>query len=294
MSENKDNHEHHDNIEEVNGVKTTGHEWDGIKELDNPPPRWWVMVWVVTIIWAFGYWVVYPAWPTLNDHTKGTFGWTKYTQLADSQKEIIEKRAQFITEINKLKLEDIEKNKDLKEFAIAGGRAAFKNNCAMCHGSNAAGQKGFPNLLDDDWIWGGKLEDIYRTITFGIRSTHPDTRESQMPAFGRDGILTKQQINDVTEYVMSMSDKTIQANKNGAEIYKANCVSCHGLNGDGMREVGAPRINDGIWLYGGDKDTIIQTITYSRAGMMPYFTGRLDEDTIKQLTIYVHSLGGGE
>jgi cytochrome c oxidase cbb3-type subunit III len=273
--------------------KTTGHEWDGIQELDNPPPRWWVIIWIICIIWAFGYWVVYPAWPTITGHTKGTFGWTVYTQLAETQQEIINKQAKYLVEFNRLSLTDIENNKELKEFAIAGGRAAFKNNCAMCHGGNAAGQKGFPNLLDDDWIWGGKLEDIYKTIKYGIRSNHPDTRESQMPAFGKDGILTKEQIIDVAEYVMSLSNSDMK-NDNGALIFKANCASCHGADGKGMREVGAPNLANGIWLYGGDKDTIIKTITYSRAGAMPAFIDRLDIDTIKQLAIYIHSLGGGE
>jgi cytochrome c oxidase cbb3-type subunit 3 len=179
------------------------------------------------------------------------------------------------------------------EFAINGGRAAFKENCAACHGSGAQGAKGFPNLNDDDWLWGGKIEDIYQTIRFGIRSAHEKTRSNQMPAFGMDKVLKRDEIEATVEYVLSLSGKA-EKNLLGEKIFKANCVACHGADGKGMRSMGAPNLTDAIWLYGGKKDDIFFTIYYARNGVMPYWVGRLDDNTIKQLALYVHSLGGGE
>ena len=167
----------------------------------------------------------------------------------------------------------------------------------MCHGTGAAGQKGFPNLNDDDWLWGGKVEDIHRTILYGIRSAHDKARSSSMPAFGTDKILTKEEIEQVADYVLAISthaDVNGKANGNGGEIFKNNCAACHQASATGDRDVGAPNLTDKIWLYGGTKEDLIYTINHSRAGVMPAWTGRLDEDTIKQLAIYIHSLGGGE
>ena len=182
------------------------------------------------------------------------------------------------------------------EFALAGGRIAFKDNCAACHGTGAQGHKGFPNLNDDDWLWGGKIEDIYTTISYGIRSTHEKTRNSAMPAFGRDQILTKEEIEDVTNYVMAFSDKSAISNSNtkGKEIFKNQCAVCHSPDGKGGRTVGAPNLTDPIWLYGKSKDDILYTINNSRSGVMPTWKGRLDDQTIRQLALYIHSLGGGE
>jgi cytochrome c oxidase cbb3-type subunit III len=282
----------------VSGVETTGHEWDGLKELNNPAPRWWLLTLVVTIVWSIGYWVVYPAWPVAGGNTQGTFGWSSQKQLVESQAEINAVRAAKMEKVAATDLSKIEKDPELSAFAKAGGAAAFKNNCAVCHGTGAQGGKGFPNLNDDDWLWGGTLEDIYTTLQYGIRSTHPDTRQSQMPAWGKDGLLTKDEINDVADFVIQLNkgnaaDKTASYKK-GKEIFAANCAVCHGENGEGMRAVGAPRLNDAIWLYGGDKATVVETITNSRSGVMPTWKDRLDDSTIKQLAVYVHSLGGGE
>lgn len=273
--------------------KTTGHEWDGISEYNIPAPRWWLIVWIICIIWAFGYWIFYPTWPVADGNTKGSLNWSQQSQLDESQKEISAKRDVFLDKIVKSDFEQIQKDPELMEFAINGGRAAFKENCAACHGTGAQGAKGFPNLNDDDWLWGGKIEDIYQTIRFGIRSSHDKTRFSQMPAFGLDKVLKKEEIENVAEYVMSLSDKSLH-NSKGEEIFKANCVACHGADDKGSRAVGAPNLADAIWLYGGTKEDIEFTVTYSRAGVMPYWIGRLDDNTIKQLTLYVHSLGGGE
>jgi cytochrome c oxidase cbb3-type subunit 3 len=273
--------------------KTTGHEWDGISEYNIPAPRWWLTVWIVCIIWAFGYWIFYPTWPVSGGNTKGSLNWTQQSELIESQQEISAKRDVFLDKISASDFSQIQKDPELMEFAINGGRAAFKENCAACHGTGAQGAKGFPNLNDDDWIWGGKITDIEQTIKFGIRSSHDKTRFSQMPSFGIDKVLKKEEVEEVTEYVMSLSDKNIHSEK-GEAIFKANCVACHGANAKGDRLVGAPNLSDAIWLYGGKKEDILFTVTYSQAGAMPYWIGRLDDVTIKQLALYVHSLGGGE
>lgn len=192
-----------------------------------------------------------------------------------------------------MNLQEIRQDPKLMEFALNGGRIAFKENCAACHGLDAQGGKGFPNLNDDDWLWGGKLEDIEQTIRYGIRSGHDKARMSQMPAFGLDKILTKDDIDDVVEHVMSLS-KPGFANLRGEKIFAVNCASCHGADGRGDRSIGAPSISDKIWLYGGDRPDLLFTVTYSRAGVMPYWVGRLDDNTIKELALYIHALGGGE
>ncbi len=273
--------------------KTTGHEWDGISEYNIPAPRWWLIVWIVCIIWSVIYWVIYPTWPIPGGNSKGTLNWSQQSQLKESQKEIDARRDVFLEKISKTDFSEIQKNPELMEFALNGGRAAFKENCAACHGTGAQGAKGYPNLNDDDWLWGGKITDIYQTIQFGIRSSHEKTRFSQMPSFGIDKVLKKDEIESVAEYVLSLSDKSI-SNEKGAAIFKANCIACHGKEGKGDRTVGAPNLSDAIWLYGNKKEDIEFAVTYSRAGVMPYWIGRLDDVTIKQLALYVHSLGGGE
>ena len=280
-------------IDSVSGVETTGHEWDGLRELNNPAPRWWVWVWLVTIVWAIGYWVVFPAWPTLSGHTVGNKGWTEYTKLKEEQAEIIAVRSKYQEKFEKVSLEDIKKDEELFKYAQVGGAAAFKENCASCHGTGGAGGPGFPNLNDDDWLWGGKLEDIYTTLQVGIRSGHENARDSQMPSFGKDGLLDATQIGQVADYVLTLN-KGGDTKLAGAAIYAENCVSCHGEKGEGLREFGAPKLNDAIWLYGNTKEDIVRQVSVARGGLMPAWSARLNDNTIKQLTIYVHSLGGGE
>lgn len=285
-------------VDKVSGIETTGHEWDGLKELNNPLPRWWLWVFIVTIIWSLGYWVAYPAWPTLKDHTAGALNWTSSRQLRASQGEIDARRAKYLARFKGLTLQQINSDPELYEFAVAGGAAAFRDNCAACHGTGAQGGKGYPNLNDDDWLWGGTLDDIYKTIRVGVNSDHPDHRGTQMPAFGRDGLLNPQQVNDVAGYVMTLhlGDKApaTPANARGKEIFATNCSACHGKDGEGNQQVGAPRLADDIWLYGGDFDSIHNTVTNAHLGVMPTWEGRLDDDTVKELAIYVHSLGGGK
>lgn len=294
-------------IDEQSGVETTGHEWDGIKELNLPAPRWWLIVFAITCIWAVGYWVVYPAWPTLSGNTKGTAGWTSHKKLAAEQAEITERRGEFAAKIKARSLEKIQKDPELYAFAVAGGKTMFKENCAACHGTGAAGGRGYPNLNDDDWLWGGDLQSIYHTLKVGVRSSHENERTSQMPAFGDS--LKHEEIAGVADYVLSLNPANretsaqdlvkqgkdpVQSLRASQDVYNTNCSSCHGVEGKGGREFGAPNLADAIWLYGDDKTSIIQQIRSPRHGVMPNWDTRLPDETIKQLTIYVHSLGGGE
>lgn len=291
-----DDRGNHKEIDEVTGIETTGHSWDGLQELNNPLPRWWVWVFIVCCIWAAWYWVIYPSWPTLDGATKGTSAYTQFKELEDSQAEIRARQEVYLERFEKSSMEEILEDPELYAFAMAGGASVFKDNCATCHGTGAQGGKGYPNLNDDDWLWGGTLSEIYKTLEHGIRVAGSyDTRMSQMPAFGKDGILNKEEIGAVVDYVLTLSGEERQATySQGEEIFKMQCASCHGENGTGLQEFGAPNLTDKIALYGADRETIYETVYYSRAGMMPAWDGRLDENTLKQLTIYLHQLGGGE
>jgi cytochrome c oxidase cbb3-type subunit 3 len=283
--------------DEITGVETTGHEWDGIKELNNPLPRWWLWTFYATIAWALVYTVLYPAWPLIEGATSGVLGYSSRAELAETVDQARAAQGTYLEQIATHSLAEIRNDPTLFDFAVAGGRSAFAVNCVQCHGSGAAGGKGYPNLNDDDWLWGGSLEEIHQTLEHGIRhDADPDTRFSMMPAFGRDGILDKQQINDTAEYVLSLSGRSHEAEAaaRGSQVFADQCSACHGPNGGGDRSQGAPSLRDAIWLYGGDKTTIVESITHARRGVMPSWGDKLDETTIKQLAIYVHSLGGGE
>lgn len=284
--------------DEISGVETTGHEWDGLKELNNPAPRWWLWVFFITVIWSIGYWVVYPAWPTLSGEgerggTRGKWEWTQYKKLQSEQAEIEALRGERLEKLKTLPLGEIQKDAELYAFAVAGGKSAFRENCAACHGTGAQGGKGYPNLNDDEWLWGGSLENIYKTIRHGVRSGHAETHDSAMPGFGRDRTLSKQQIDEVADYVLSLTGQGT-ASESAATIFKENCAICHGEKGEGNREMGAPNLADAIWLYGNDKASIVAQVNNPRHGVMPSWESRLPDATIKQLAIYVHSLGGGE
>ena len=278
------------------GIETTGHEWDGITELNRPLPKWWLYVFYATVIWSLGYYVLYPAIPWFNGHTEGLLGYTERTAVAEAIAEAKSAQAQYLTRIDAASPEEIRADQPLFDFAMAGGRAAFADNCAPCHGVGAAGFPGYPSLIDDAWLWGGSLDDIHTTLLYGIRSDHPDTRVGEMPAFGRDELLEGDQIAAVTEYVLSLSGRAENQSlaADGAEVFAENCSFCHGEQGEGMMELGAPNLADAIWLYGGEKDEIRAMIEYPEAGVMPAWEGRLEGSTIKMLTVYVHALGGGQ
>ncbi|MAY30921.1 MAG: cytochrome-c oxidase, cbb3-type subunit III [Aurantimonas sp.] len=287
----------HKDIDDVSGIETTGHSWDGIKELNNPLPRWWLWTFYASIAFAAVYTVLYPAWPLVNSATTGLLGWSSRADLRTEMSALEMANADRIAAIRTSDVATIAADPELRPFAIAAGEASYKVNCVQCHGSGAAGSPGYPNLNDDAWIWGGSLEEIAVTLQHGIRyAPDPDTRVADMPAFGRDGILDRDQIADVSQYVLSLTgrDDRPDAVTRGADIYAQNCIFCHGESGEGMKEVGAPALNDAIWLYGRDATAIATQISRPRHGVMPAWGERLGDTAIKELAVYVHSLGGGE
>lgn len=276
---------------------TTGHVWDGIEEFDNPMPRWWLWVFYATIIWGIGYTIAYPAWPMVSAATSGITGWSSRGQVEAEIAAVDEANAPINAQLEALELAAIPGHPELEGYAVSAGAAVFKTWCAQCHGSGAAGAKGYPNLLDDDWLWGGTMEDIHATVSYGIRNEESDdARYSAMPAFGRDELLQKEEVSQVVNYVMSLSDTPKDASEvaAGAVVFEENCASCHGADASGDIYQGAPNLKDAIWLYGGDYDTLYETVWNSRFGVMPNWDSRLSEAEIRAVSAYVHQLGGGE
>jgi cytochrome c oxidase cbb3-type subunit III len=284
-------------IDRISGKTTTGHEWDGIKELNTPLPRWWLLTFYATILWSVGYWIAYPAWPLLSSYTRGALQYSSRANVSVELANLERIRGEKMAALGSASLADIEKDPALLALARARGKTVFGDNCAPCHGSGATGAKGYPNLNDDDWLWGGSLDQIMQTIQYGVRSGHPKTHESAMLAFGKEGVLKPEQIVTVANYVRSLSGLPTAPGYDataGKKIFADNCASCHGEAGKGNQELGAPDLTDKIWLYGSDEATIIETITNGRAGVMPAWVDRLDPSTIKAMAVYVHSLGGGK
>ncbi|MFO1047664.1 MAG: cytochrome-c oxidase, cbb3-type subunit III [Geminicoccaceae bacterium] len=281
----------------ITGVETTGHEWDGIRELNNPLPRWWVYTFFASILFAIVWWILYPSWPWSSGYLPGILGRNQRTDLELRLEQARQAQAQWTDRIAAMDAAAIAADPELVQFAIAGGEQKFKINCAPCHGLGGAGQGFFPTLADDDWLWGGSIEAIEQTIRHGIRNGQDtEARENSMPAFGADAMLDRKQIDEVAQFVLSLTQRQTDAAaaEQGAPIFAENCASCHGDAGEGNRELGGPALNDMIWLYGGDLDQIVAQINHPRMGVMPAWQGRLDDTTIKMLTVYVHSLGGGE
>ncbi|HRJ69532.1 MAG TPA: cytochrome-c oxidase, cbb3-type subunit III [Beijerinckiaceae bacterium] len=282
----------------VTGTSTTGHEWDGIKELNTPLPKWWLQLFYITIIWSFAYFVVYPSWPLVSSYTKGVFGWSSRAAVEEDLAALRKRRGEQAAALEKASLDDIRKSPDMSRIALAQGKAAFGDNCAPCHGNGGVGGKGYPNLIDDEWIWGGKLDDIHTTITNGIRWTaNNDTRLSDMVGFVKQGMLKKDEADAAIEYVRSIAKLDVAQGADlakGKKVFADTCSSCHGDDGKGKPEVGAPDLTDAIWLFGSDRQSMTETVYNGRAGVMPAWTGRLDPVTIKALTVYVHTLGGGK
>ena len=281
----------HKEIDEISGVATTGHEWDGIKELDNPMPRWWVWTFYATVFWALVYTVAYPAWPLVSAATSGMLGWSSRADLRAELASAETARGAYAAAVGKASVEEILADDALRQFATSAGAAAFKVNCVQCHGSAAAGSPGYPNLNDDEWLWGGTPEDIRTTIAHGIRfSGDDDTRLSEMPAFG--GVLGGEEIDQVVQHVVALSGGGDLSGP-GAEVFAGNCAACHGEAGKGNAEFGAPDLTDTIWLYGSGPAAIAAQVRQPRHGVMPAWQARLGETTVKELAVYVHSLGGG-
>jgi cytochrome c oxidase cbb3-type subunit 3 len=282
----------------ITGQETTGHEWDGVKELNTPLPKWWLYVLYATIVYAAIWWVLYPSWPWFNTYFGGVLGYDQRTDLTEraARSDALSLRAEFLERIRDADLAEVARDPELMSVAFQAGEAAFADNCAPCHGLGGAGQGIYPSLADDAWIWGGTLAEIQHTVQFGIRSAHPDTRFNVMPAFGADRLLERGEIKDLAQHVLSLSgqEEDAAAAARGAEIYAAQCAACHGESGEGVRELGGPNLADAIWLYGDTERDIIQQIHLPRHGMMPAWADRLDPAVIKSLTLYVHALGGGQ
>lgn len=278
-------------LDETTGQTTTGHSYDGIEELNTPLPRWWLWTFYITIIWGIVYTIAYPAWPLLSKATRGTLG---YSTRAEVTKEIAahdSANAPLVNQLVAVDLAAFDPQSDLHRYAIARGASVFQAQCSQCHGSGAAGAKGFPNLLDNDWLWGGSLPEIAHSVRHGIRNTTDDNaRYSQMPKFGE--ILEEHEIATLSAYVQAISSGDMT--DEGRSLFADNCASCHGVNAQGDREQGAPNLTDAIWLYGGDLDSITTSITNARFGVMPAWGQRLSEADVRAVSVYVHSLGGGE
>ena len=279
-------------------IDTTGHSWDGIEEFNNPLPRWWLWCFYLTIIWGVGYSVAYPAWPGIKEATPGLLGFSTRAEVAADIAAVEEANAGVNTQLASVDLTAIADDEALLGYSRQAGAAVFRTWCAQCHGAGAAGVQasGYPNLLDDDWLWGGDIEAIHETISYGIRNEDfDDARYSEMPAFGE--LLEEGEIASVVNYVMTLSGQTpVDASlvAAGEEVYLDNCAACHMDDGTGDRFQGAPNLTDAIWLYGGDAETLTETVTYSRYGVMPGWQDRLSEAEIRAVATYVHGLGGGE
>ena len=284
-------------VDKISGQTTTGHEWDGIRELNTPLPRWWLYLFYLTIAFSVVYWMVYPSWPLVSSYAPGLFGTTNRGLVAADIAAGQAARAQMAGGLEKATVDQIVADPKLLEIALAEGKAAFGDNCTPCHGSGGQGQKGYPNLTAGRWLWGGTLDQIQTTITHGIRADDPDTHTSAMPAFGKDGILKPEQIREVVSYVRTIDKLEPESGVDvaaGKKIFADNCVACHGEDGKGNTDMGSANLTTKVWQYGSDIKDLTSTVTYARNSTMPAWGKRLDPVTIKSLAVYVHSLGGGK
>jgi cytochrome c oxidase cbb3-type subunit 3 len=278
-------------IDEPTGVETTGHEWDGIRELDNPLPRWWLWTWYACIAAAIVYWVLMPAWPGLHGYTKGILHESDRVKVVHDLADLKALRGAEGAALQNASLQEIERDPKLQAYAMAAGQALFGDNCATCHGAGGTGGKGYPNLRDDVWLWGGSLEQIQHTIT-----GEPGAGETKMPAFGRDQMLKDPQIDDLTEYVVALSHRKADpaAVARATQLFTDQCAACHGPEGKGDQTKGAPNLTDNEWLYGSTRTAIRDQIVNGRGGVMPTWGKRFDPQTIKALTVYIHANAGGQ
>ena len=281
----------------VTGRTTTGHEWDGLKELNTPLPKWWFWTFVATVIWGIGYAVVYPSVPWINTYYPGLIGYSQRATVTAEVKALEARRSGVMDKLRSVPLSEVKKDEALYAVAMAAGRLTFAENCQACHGAGGAGRPGFPALAGDAWIWGGSMAAIQQTITYGIRNAHPESRVSQMPRYGVDGLLKDAEIDAVTDFVMTLYRPAEAAGAGaakGAEVYAENCAACHGDKGEGRREIGGPALRSSVHLYGDTRAAVRAQIANPKQGVMPNWNTRLDEATIRAVTLYVHGLGGGE
>jgi cytochrome c oxidase cbb3-type subunit 3 len=279
------------------GTETTGHEWDGIKELDTPLPRWWLWVWYGSMAWAVVYWILMPAWPGLTGYTRGLLGWSDRAAVSSELGALAAKRGQGLAQLKTASLEQIERDPKLQGYAMQVGQSVFGDNCASCHGAGGGGGRGYPNLRDDVWLWGGSPEEIQHTLQVGVRSGNPHARgQVQMPAFGRDQLLPAPQIADLTEYVVALSGRKADAAAvaRARQTFADQCAACHGPAGTGDRARGVPNLTDGEWLYGSGREAISSQIWNGRNGVMPSWEARFSPETLKALAVYVHANAAGD
>ncbi|PZX09491.1 cytochrome-c oxidase, cbb3-type subunit III [Celeribacter halophilus] len=287
-------------------VETTGHSWDGIEELNNPLPRWWLLVWYACILWGIAYTVAMPAWPGIKSATAGVLGWSTRAEVAEKIASFEEMNAAVNAELAAADVTMIKPGSDVHSYGVNMGAAVFRANCSQCHGSGAAGNFGYPNLLDNDWLWGGTIDEVAYTIQHGVRNETDEARYSEMPKFGADELLTDEEIDQAVAFAMSLSDPEgdgtnlvggtydVELAAAGAEVFEYNCASCHGEDGTGDIYQGAPDLTDAIWLYGGDHDTVYDTVFNARFGVMPAWGQRLTQAEVNAAALYVHQLGGGQ
>jgi cytochrome c oxidase cbb3-type subunit 3 len=282
--------------DEISGQYTTGHEWDGLHELNTPLPKWWLYTFYLCIAVAMAMFVLLPSIPWVHSYWHGTLGYSSRKVAMAEYAKMESLHADASRKIAAMSLADIRKDPALLETALTAGRITFANNCQPCHGAGGQGRPGFPNLADDVWLWGGKLSDIQTTVTHGIRSSDPDARYSAMPTFG-DDILTAPQIQQVADFVWvnfyGHAEPGVDTAP-GAKIFADNCAACHGGKGQGGRDFGAPPLASHVHLYSESRDTIVAQVTKPRLGVMPNWGAKLDPATLKSVVLYVHSLGGGE
>ena len=280
----------------LTGHQTTGHEWNGITELNTgvPVAIWWFIG--ITHAWALVYWVLMPAFPLVTTYTSGLLGFNQkeYTNAQIEARQV--QRAWWTKPMEDKSIDEIRADPELMRVVKATAPALFGDNCAACHGVNATGGPGFPSLVDSAWLWGGTSDDILETLRVGINSPHPETRTSQMLAFGRDGMLTRDEIRTVTAYVRSLSGADVPQDVRdaGATLFADNCASCHGEDAKGSTDLGAPDLTDSFWIYGGDEASLFQTVYGGRHGWMPSWEGRLGLAERKILTIHIQDLGEGQ
>ncbi|AJE48898.1 cytochrome-c oxidase, cbb3-type subunit III [Celeribacter indicus] len=290
-----------------NDVETTGHSWDGIEEYNNPLPKWWLWTFYLTIIWGIGYTIAFPAWPMVERATGGLLGWSTRHEVAERISAFERMNAAVEAELAAADVTEVSVGSDVYNYGVNMGAAVFRANCSQCHGSGAQGNVGYPTLLDNDWLWGGTIDEIVYTVQHGVRNdTDDDARYSEMPRFGADELLLPEEIDQVVEYVLSLSDPDgdgtnvtghsydAELAAAGAEVFEFNCASCHLEDGTGDIYQGAPNLTDAIWLYGGDRETVHETVHYARFGVMPAWGQRLSQAEVNAAAIYVHQLGGGQ
>ncbi|MFG6500085.1 MULTISPECIES: cytochrome-c oxidase, cbb3-type subunit III [unclassified Sulfitobacter] len=283
-------------IDPATGTETTGHSWDGIEELNTPLPRWWLWTFYATVVWGVIYTILYPAWPMVSGATAGLLGYSTRGEVAAEIARVDLSNADLTESLVTVDLGVLKDNEELHRFATQAGRSVFAANCSQCHGAGAGGvvASGYPNLLDDDWLWGGTMEEIAYTVRHGIRNEDdPDARFSEMPPFDW---MEEAELDATVHFVRSLSglEHDAGAAQAGAEVYVDNCSACHGERGLGDRELGAPNLADAIWLRGGSHEAILRQLKAPRMGVMPPWQARLGEAEVRAVTAYVHGLGGGE